>query len=473
MGRDRRLIMLRLLIILHLVSAVCGAAQSLTTTSIRSEQPLQILLGASPRIVAMQLTTSGDVQLPVRLAIGTGVGATLAERMRIGSIQASEGRGAVIDLTGTTTSTGLVVSNVGQSGTEHAGIVIQSASNGLGTGVRLGGPPGALRPTLGTGIDITGGTGIRYNALTAGTATALDIGGTVPPSRGVDVTVSGSESVAGYFRANMLGTAVVGTSQSSAYADPTFRPRVGVRGHAATNSAASADDVIGVYGTALRGGNGGSQTLSIGVYGRAESMSTVHAGMVEALRGEVASTAIGQFGEIAAHVIAPAAQNAFALVASGGGHVYLGSSDDDRPPALSSTMSSAVGLGNTSTTYVYDVRASGLLSARTVAMRGITLPDLARGATHDVDPGTASVIRVWSTAPGSAITGFSGGVDGRILVVINRGADLTLANEHAGSIDRDRITTQSGGDVTTVGEGSFTLWYDAAYQRWVVVSVVP
>jgi hypothetical protein len=176
---------------------------------------------------------------------------------------------------------------------------------------------------------------------------------------------------------------------------------------------------------------------------------------------------------IGTHLIVPGQSNAFALVNSGGASVYLGGSDDDRPPGLSTTVQAALGLGNMSTTYMHDARLTGMMSAKGFAMRGFTIPDLVRGATDNVDIGSASVIRVWSTAPGSTITGFTGGVDGRVLVVVNRGSDLTLAHENGGSLDRNRITTSTGDDITTIGAGTATLWYDASYGRWIVVSFIP
>lgn len=453
-----------------LCCVVQTSGQSFGARALRSRQPMQFLVGADPQVLAMELSSAGDVQLPLRLGVGSGVGAALNERMRVASIDAENGNGVMVDMVGTQASNGIVVKNIGMSGTEHAGIVIQSASNGSGTGLRLGGPPDAQRPTLGTGIDITGGTGIRYNALSAGTATALDIGGTVPPSRGIDVTTSGSDNVAGYFRTNMLGAALIGSSQSTAYADPPLRARVGVRGHAASNSAAAADDIIGVLGTVIRGGNGGSQTQSMAVKAIAEATATSHAGLVEALHGEVTTSGTGNYGAIAAHLVAPSLPNCYGLVVSGGASVILGCSDDERPPGLSTTMMNALGGSNTSTTYMHHARTSGGLSTRNFSMRGSTLPDLVAGMHHDVDIGTYSVIRVWSTAPGSAITGFGGGADGKVLLVVNRGAPLTLVHESIGSQAINRITSMTGDDVTTVNDGTFLLWYDASLQRWIIVA---
>jgi hypothetical protein len=457
----------------HIAIVCCvvqTSGQSFGTRALRSRQPMQFLVGADPQVLTMQLSTAGDVQLPLRLGVGSGVGAAFNERVRIASIDSENGNGLVVDMIGTQASNGIVVKNIGMSGTEHAGIVIQSASNGSGTGLRLGGPPDAQRPTLGTGIDITGGTGIRYNALSAGTATALDIGGTVPPSRGINVTTSGSDNVGGFFRTNMLGAALIGSSQSSAYADPPLRVRVGVRGHAASNSAAAADDIVGVLGTVTRGGNGGSQTQSMAVKAIAEATATAQAGLVEALHGEVTTSATGNYGAIAAHLVAPSLPNSFGLVVSGGASVILGCSDDERPPGLSTTMMNALGVANTSTTYMHHARASGGMSTRTFSMRGSTLPDLAAGMHNDVDIGTYSVIRVWSTAPGSAITGFSGGADGKVLLVVNRGAPLTLVHEGIGSQPFNRITSMTGDDVTTMNDGTFLLWYDASLQRWIIVA---
>jgi hypothetical protein len=124
-------------------------------------QPLRLFTGPGGTTLGLEVSSVGDVTIPLRLGVGSGVGAASWERMRIGAIAPAGGIGLSIDLVGTDSSTGIRLQRLGASGSDHAGLSITSASNGLGTGIRIGGPSGSGRPTVGTGLDIHGGTTVR------------------------------------------------------------------------------------------------------------------------------------------------------------------------------------------------------------------------------------------------------------------------------------------------------------------------
>lgn len=77
---------------------------------------------------------------------------------------------------------------------------------------------------------------------------------------------------------------------------------------------------------------------------------------------------------------------------------------------------------------------------------------------------TASILRLNSDAARS-ITGLAGGSDGRIVTLLNIGAQLiTLEDEDAGSTAANRFAL--AGDVVLLPDTALTLWYDATSSRW-------
>jgi Head domain of trimeric autotransporter adhesin len=68
------------------------------------------------------------------------------------------------------------------------------------------------------------------------------------------------------------------------------------------------------------------------------------------------------------------------------------------------------------------------------------------------------------------ITGFTGGVDGKILTILNTSnQNMTIANLKLSSDPANRINTLTGSDIATIGNGSVTLQYSIAHNRWMVI----
>ena len=65
------------------------------------------------------------------------------------------------------------------------------------------------------------------------------------------------------------------------------------------------------------------------------------------------------------------------------------------------------------------------------------------------------------------VTGIIGGVNGRLVLLVNAGAqNIVLINESASSTDVNRIITGTGADVTLAGAENTFMIYDGVSARW-------
>lgn len=87
-------------------------------------------------------------------------------------------------------------------------------------------------------------------------------------------------------------------------------------------------------------------------------------------------------------------------------------------------------------------------------------------AKNNYDPGEGALLRLSTDAPRN-ITGFSGGTDGRRLMIINVGAqNIVLTHQDAASLAANRILSQTGANVTMAGDAIQEIIYDAVTLRW-------
>lgn len=410
---------------------------------------------------ALEIGQSGNTWLLGPLSIGTGIGTAPLEAMRIGNLTSNGGRGLTITLDATSTSTGLLIRDVGNSGSNDAGIMITSQSNGMGTGLRIGGPTSAGRPTLGTGIDVTGGTGIRYNALTSGSGVAIDIGGTTPPRRGIEIIASGAQHIGLVSRANTSGMGILGVSQSSSYETIPFAERIGVRGHAATNSGIGADTIVGVMGSTQRGGSGGTQIVSIGVAGRGETVTSGNAGTTLGIYGTAASASAGVAVAIGGGFVADTGQIALLAV---GGDVILGGQRTGLP--LSFQMSTFREAPTRNRTYVHHLVASGMSRISGVALTPAANIELPAGIPAIVTLGSGSVIRLQADFNGSMVAGIRTDAADRMLTLIVKQGPVTFIHEHPNADAADRLRLKNGVALQLDTDDILQLWYDQEIQRW-------
>lgn len=88
---------------------------------------------------------------------------------------------------------------------------------------------------------------------------------------------------------------------------------------------------------------------------------------------------------------------------------------------------------------------------------------------NDYAPGAFAELRLTTDASRN-ITGFANPQLGRILTIINAGAqNIVLQNQNAGSTALNRIITGTGADMTLTPDQSVTLHYDNTTGRWRVV----
>lgn len=110
----------------------------------------------------------------------------------------------------------------------------------------------------------------------------------------------------------------------------------------------------------------------------------------------------------------------------------------------------------------------------TTAFRAATgVGAFANGANNNINPGTGTLI---VAAPGGAfsISGFSGGVDGRLLTIMNGnggGGTMTLQHNNAGSSAGNKIFCPGGVDlVLNTQWGAAILQYASVSGAWYVIS---
>ena len=108
-----------------------------------------------------------------------------------------------------------------------------------------------------------------------------------------------------------------------------------------------------------------------------------------------------------------------------------------------------------------------------LALREGTALALVNGANNNLAPSANSFIRITGPTAAFSVTGLAGGQNGKVLVLYNTTAfAMTIANENAGSVLNNRITTLTGADLATpaTNGASVTLMYNSTTSRWVVLA---
>ena len=459
---------------LFIIGSACGTAQIVRTSGLENTTPLPLvlvnrstnglpfrILCGTPGISAFEIGMPGHAWLRGPVAVGPGIGTAPLESMRIGSIAPESGRGLTISLDATTSSTGLLVSNVGPTGSTDAGIVITSQSNGIGTGLRLGGPATSGRPTLGTGIDITGGTGLRYNALTAGSGVGIDIGGTTPPRRGIEIVAGGPQHAGIIARAYSNGMGILGVSQSGAYDSLPLAERVGVRGHAASNSVLSTDTLVGVMGSVQRAGGGGSQTVSIAVQGRGESAATNNAGTTIGVHGMASTQAAGIAVAVGGAFQTDTGQIALMAIA---GDVILGGEKPLLPAAFQ--VSTYRDMITRNTTYVHHLFASGISRLSSMALPSWPTIDVPPTGDYKIIVPNAMVLRLRGHVNGSPLIGLRTDMPNRLIMLVVTEGVIELVDEHPLADPSERMHFKDNVNLFLEQDDMIQLWYDEEIQRW-------
>lgn len=141
-------------------------------------------------------------------------------------------------------------------------------------------------------------------------------------------------------------------------------------------------------------------------------------------------------------------------------------------------------LGVVTNGWLYNTKASGLYATNAtmvsdwqandeVAFPQLAHTSFANGNNAAADFGDTLYVKIKAGPTGAfTLAGIQDGRDGRMLILHNAtGQNMTLANDSG--IDptaSNRIYTLTGSDITTTGDGSFTLIYDSDSSRWIVTA---
>jgi hypothetical protein len=106
-----------------------------------------------------------------------------------------------------------------------------------------------------------------------------------------------------------------------------------------------------------------------------------------------------------------------------------------------------------------------------LALRAASIT-LANGTNTAVNVGNRSLVDVTGPTAAFTIAGIAGGVDGKLLIIVNRTSqNMTIAHESTSeTTTANRINTSTGSSVTTTGAGYVTLVYSAAASRWLLLA---
>ncbi|HLG25396.1 MAG TPA: hypothetical protein VI588_01200, partial [Candidatus Gracilibacteria bacterium] len=98
---------------------------------------------------------------------------------------------------------------------------------------------------------------------------------------------------------------------------------------------------------------------------------------------------------------------------------------------------------------------------------------LGNGNNSNVNVGSFSFIRITGPTAAFSVTGITGGQNGRVIILYNStGNIMTISNQAGSSTAANRIITNTGAAVATVGTGTVILVYDSTVSRWILISSV-
>jgi hypothetical protein len=135
----------------------------------------------------------------------------------------------------------------------------------------------------------------------------------------------------------------------------------------------------------------------------------------------------------------------------------------------------AVAIGSTTApTFTLDVTGTGRFTSTMQNQGQVRWTSSTLSLTGNVNnqnPGTAPVLVITPNANGRTITGFSGGVAGRLLTLICSAGgafSFSLAHQSTSSTAANRMVLPTSGTMTFTPGQSITLWYETV--RWDVIS---
>ena len=123
---------------------------------------------------------------------------------------------------------------------------------------------------------------------------------------------------------------------------------------------------------------------------------------------------------------------------------------------------------------ILDSRAGLTIDSITTTLLQLPVAQIVavNGANNNVSLASASFVRISGPTGAFSITGLSGGLDGRVLVLFNSTVyNMTIVNASGSSVADNRVITGTGADIVTSGQGAVTFLYSIPDHRWVVTSL--
>jgi trimeric autotransporter adhesin len=280
---------------------------------------------------------------------------------------------------------------------------------------------------------------------------------------GNDVLASGLQSVAFGYNAQAL------TNESFAIGNNAIASGIGARAMG-LNVIANGDGstAIGYNNT-----SSGPYAFTIGSSNTATALNSTATGSFNMASGDY-SAAHGRFLKSKSYagfvigVYNDSANAASSTVNNGNNRLFQvgnGFSDSVRNNAFTILASGLTGINTSLAVAALDINGD-------MAYRQNEITVL-NGLNNDIVTGFYSFVKVTGPSAAFSLSGFAAGADGKILTVLNlTGQNMTIINQTGStSAVANRINTLSGADIVTTGNGSVTMQYSIADNRWMVIAV--
>lgn len=105
-----------------------------------------------------------------------------------------------------------------------------------------------------------------------------------------------------------------------------------------------------------------------------------------------------------------------------------------------------------------------------IAFREGAAISVTNGNNNDITLSAYSLFRLTGATAAFTLTGFTGGVDGRLLTVVNTTAQNMTLNHQTSSATANQLYLTNSSNLTISPNGSATFQYNSTLSKWVLVS---
>lgn len=109
--------------------------------------------------------------------------------------------------------------------------------------------------------------------------------------------------------------------------------------------------------------------------------------------------------------------------------------------------------------------------AGSLALRQASV-SIVNGANNDLNVGTTANVRLTGGGASAALNSIQGGVDGRVLLLINETGSNIAVNNNGGGTAANQILTRTGAAVTLGALSALLLKYDTVASRWRQITLI-